>query len=171
VRNAATIISGSKNPKVIEPLVRQLRYWTAEGIIAPVGKKHAGSGTHREYTADEVRKAAIVAELVRHGFSVVKIGTEYFEGIGDSPDWDCAVTGDDDVFFVHAKELGEDGGFYGWIGTRSKKDLLWIIEKRSEKEKGKNLAERLLNQSWDNYTSCLVINLTKLFSNLKLNDE
>jgi hypothetical protein len=47
-------------------LARQLRHWTSSDLISPLGEKHTGTGVSRRYTADEVRKAAILVELSRY---------------------------------------------------------------------------------------------------------
>ena len=51
-------------------LLRQVRHWTNENLLFPIGEKHTGTGVARKYGPDEVRKAAILRELVSFGIPV-----------------------------------------------------------------------------------------------------
>jgi hypothetical protein len=44
-------------------VVRQIRYWTVEGVLRPDGPKHTGAGRHRRYAAEAVYLGAVVLEL------------------------------------------------------------------------------------------------------------
>ena len=152
VREVAAIISGSNDPKVIDRVVRQIRYWTTEGILKPVGDKHTGSGRSREYNSNEVKKSAVIAELIRHGISLSKLYSfeEYLEELLS----DLHLEDKENFYLVHAEEFGETGADMSIIGSDDRNPL------------------RILDR-WDsdfmNYPTCIIINLTKLFVRLDLN--
>lgn len=160
VRDIAEIISGSKEPDVIARVSRQIRYWTTEDILKPLGGKRTGSGRHRKYDANEVRKAALMDELARYGISAVRFDPfgEFLDDFMDSSQWEDAVLGKDDVFFIHAEECGIGGGNMGRIERR---DLSFLIKLLTSREKQKI-------HDYNNFPSALVINLTKLFAKLQL---
>lgn len=155
VREVAAIISGSNDPKVIDRVVRQVRYWTNDGFLNPVGGKHTGSGRHREYNAHEVKKAAVIAELVRHGVSVSKLCPfeEYLDGLIT----DFIFDDKENYYLVHAEEFGETGGNMSVVGSDDRSPLR-IVDRWDE-------ASMI---DFMNYPTCIIINLAKLFSKLDL---
>ena len=170
VREVATIISGSEDLKVVERVVRQVRYWTTEGLINPEGGRHTGSGRHRVYNPNEVRKAAITAELARHGVSISMLCSVegYYKGIDEGVRWDRAVNGEEDVFYIFANEFGDDGGSQSYlVSSKSKVDPLDVLKSREVfmMEIG---SETIPSTDYNNYPTCIIINLTKLFARLDL---
>lgn len=168
VREIAKMISGEGDQEVIERLVRRIRYWTGEGILNPVGGKDTGSGNYREYDADEVRKVAIVCELARYGISITNFDPdgEYLDSFKGSSQWNDAVEGRRDVFLVHAEEFGCDAGNASQIVCEGKDvDLVGVVRTKVTKNSALKVS---LPMNEDDFPSCLVINLTKLFSKLDL---
>lgn len=169
VREMAALISPSQDRKAVEQLTRQLRYWTTEEIITPEGgNRHTGSGKHRQYDIHQVRKAAITAELVRHGISLVRLGPfgEYLDFMQEDPNWQEAIKGKLDVFITHAEELADDPANLGDIGPKSKLDPLEPIIRRDIIGK-----DTLGAMDYMNYPTIIVINITKLFIRLDLIEE
>jgi DNA-binding transcriptional MerR regulator len=50
----------------VAALTRQLRNWTALGLLTPRGEKHEGTGKHRRYDDRTLLKAALIELLVRN---------------------------------------------------------------------------------------------------------
>lgn len=48
---------------------RQLDYWVRKGYVKPFAMV-AGSGTHREFTEEEVNIVRMAARLIRRGFTI-----------------------------------------------------------------------------------------------------
>jgi hypothetical protein len=172
VREIAAIISGSDNSEVIERMVRRVRYWTNEGALKPIGgKRHTGSGNHREYDADEVRKAAIAAELSRYGISLGKIipFDVYLEDIKRGELWKRAVEGTDNIYIVHSEEFGEEGGdMTGFCSElESRKDSV-VSPMHVVSSRGRMVPDNPTSLDYDDYPSSLVINITKLFAKLRM---
>lgn len=165
VRQLAEIISGSPDEKVIEKAVRQIRYWTTENIIKPIGKKHSGSGVHRLYTENEMYKAALVLEMVRHGISATKImhleellesfGEDEIEAINDGSQKRAA-------YFIYAQAYSEEEDYFCSINYNNP---LFMFEKEGM-EMGLNGSGKS-TISYENYTTCIVINISRLFKRLK----
>jgi DNA-binding transcriptional MerR regulator len=49
----------------------RVRHWTREGLLAPVGNRHSGTGKHRRYDAHSVYDAAILNAVASAGLHVV----------------------------------------------------------------------------------------------------
>jgi hypothetical protein len=69
----------------VAALTRQLRNWTALGLLTPVGEKHEGTGKHRRYDDGSLLKAALVELLVRN-FKIDVTGLQSFVAEYDSQD-------------------------------------------------------------------------------------
>jgi len=164
LRQVAEIITGTTDPAVISRVSRQVRHWTAEDIVPTLGGKHGGSGVHRRYDANAVRRAAITLELVRYGITITSLEPfdEYLDDIADHPKWEKAVSGGENVFLSYSIECVEDGNTPIGLGTRDEADPLRLVEAQTEEDYGRGLIEV------KNYASTLVINLTKLFARLDL---
>lgn len=53
--------------------VRQIGYWTQQGIIVPSVQQAKGSGTRRRYSFDDLLQLRFVRQLTKHGWSLQKI--------------------------------------------------------------------------------------------------
>jgi DNA-binding transcriptional MerR regulator len=51
-------------------LIRRLRHWTREGLLKPIGKKHPGTGSHREYYDWALEDAALLNAMADLGLQV-----------------------------------------------------------------------------------------------------
>jgi hypothetical protein len=45
--------------------LRRVRYWSAQGVLKPIGEQHGGSGRHRRYDTEETYLAAVLLRLER----------------------------------------------------------------------------------------------------------
>tara|TARA_B100000780_G_scaffold262761_1_gene216161 strand:- start:1693 stop:2217 length:525 start_codon:yes stop_codon:yes gene_type:complete len=164
VRQLATTITGSQDEKVIEKAVRQIRYWTTENILKPLGKKHGGSGVHRLYSENEMYKAVLIAEMVRHGISVTQIAEleDIIEDFYDDEIWELAINGERVVYFVQAQAFANDQDY---ISTLTLRNPLYIFEHEGTEMKFKTCGTSSI--SYQNYTTCIVINVTRLFQRVR----
>ena len=165
VRQLAITITGSQDEKVIEKAVRQIRYWTTENILKPLGKKHSGSGVHRLYNQNEMYKAALIGEMVRHGISVTLISDleELFDGLYEDHVWRLAIEGEEVVYFVHAQAFANENDY---ISALTRSNPLYIFEKEGAEIKFKGGGKS--SYTYENYPTCIVINITRLFRRVKV---
>jgi DNA-binding transcriptional MerR regulator len=59
----------------VERITRQLRHWTLNHVLEPVGGLHTGPGRHRRYSAESVYMAALIVELSDMGFPIGLLST------------------------------------------------------------------------------------------------
>jgi hypothetical protein len=79
VKDIAAIISLDGTPDDLRKCMRQIRHWTNNDVLIPVGGKATGTGVSRVYDEDAIYKAAMAAELVRYGVTVEMLGGELFD--------------------------------------------------------------------------------------------
>ena len=53
-----------------ETAIAKLRHWTREGLLGPIGPRHAGTGNHMAYSPDALYEAAVLDVLTSAGISV-----------------------------------------------------------------------------------------------------
>jgi len=110
VKDVARMIAFDKSDETIARVMRQIRHWTNNDLLFPVGGKDTGTGVSRVYDADGVRKAGIILELTRYGITVDMVGEETFEewmsSIVTTKEWKRAIEGKDDFFLQFAWEAG-----------------------------------------------------------------
>ncbi|HEY0752721.1 MAG TPA: MerR family transcriptional regulator [Ktedonobacteraceae bacterium] len=53
--------------------VRQIGYWSKQGMIVPSVQQGRGSGTRRRYSFDDLLQLRFVRQLMNHGWSLQKI--------------------------------------------------------------------------------------------------
>jgi hypothetical protein len=53
-----------------DELMRQLRYFTSEGLLETIGEIHTGSGRKRHYSQDTLIKAVVLSRLFQSGATV-----------------------------------------------------------------------------------------------------
>jgi len=135
--------------------VRQLRYWTAEGVLLPEGQKHTGAGRHRRYGAETAYLGAVLLELAEMGIPIgllkgisrelQAISLEAIPGQGKL--WRAAISGSAEVYlFCDYKllpELPPDFLFMVYLTTPDE-----ILEKKGRLGDG---------------ISAIVVNLTTIF--------
>jgi hypothetical protein len=142
------------------PLSRRLRYWTNIGLISTVGKRQTGTGTSRRYSADAVRKAAILVELARYRVPT-PVFIETFREASDAWSkfraWDEAIAGTEQILLYM---------------TYNESQVMYRIAPVSETN---SLAIMLGERDSDTSAlygplpaSALVVNITRVFSQLKL---
>lgn len=163
---AALIARGSADQPA--RLIRQIRHWTANDLLIPVGGKNTGTGVSRMYDVTGVRCAAILLELSRYGITVGQLEgfAEWAAMLSGSNEWLAAFTGEQDVFLSMSWEADEEGGGIWEIGAgKPKWDALRLqtVPDRVTLADGR---ETLL-QPLD-LTSSIVINLTKILDRLAL---
>jgi hypothetical protein len=66
VGEVAARIARSDDPGEIALITRQLRHWTALGLLTPVEGLHTGSGRHRRYDRRGLFVAAVYELIARH---------------------------------------------------------------------------------------------------------
>jgi hypothetical protein len=64
-RIGAHEIGGKVFPHIRDRVVRQLRYWTASGVMRPASGTLTGTGRHRQYGQESILVAAVLVELAR----------------------------------------------------------------------------------------------------------
>ncbi|GEM_PF-2138406 len=147
---------------------RQLRYWTNLGLISPIGKKHTGTGVSRRYSADEVRKAAILAELENYhvpkpvlveGFAV------HARSWVKSPAWRQAVSGSQQVllYMMYGKPAAIGLGYKFVLGETP---LIHLISPKEERASPELRPSRELLSVMP--ASAIVVNVTRVFARMKL---
>lgn len=141
-------------------LLRQVRHWTNEDLLTPIGQKHTGTGNARKYGADEVRKAAILRELASFGIPVAT-----YEGMGESLDfharraeWKDAITGKDSIFL---EMLWAPSGMHVWNIVRHNA-LLSMMDPNWKPRKVKGITPDM------SFTRAIVLSLNRIFERLKL---
>tara|TARA_R110002074_G_C12554346_1_gene666932 strand:+ start:5400 stop:5903 length:504 start_codon:yes stop_codon:yes gene_type:complete len=141
-------------------LLRQVRHWTNENLLFPIGEKHTGTGVARKYGPDEVRKAAILRELVSFGIPVAT-----YEEMGESLDyytrqseWKDAISGKDAIFL---EMLWTSSRTQVWNVVRHDALLSMMSPKWKPKKVGNFMPDM-------NFTRAIVLNLNRIFERLKL---
>ena len=166
LREVAGIVAGCDDTDTITRLSRQIRHWTAEEIVPTIGKKHSGTGVHRRYDTNGVRRTAITAELVRYGITISGLDPfgEYLDGIQGSPDWDKAIKGTEIVYLGHSISDERFGVNVTSIGTIEDRNPFALMQARKNEDYGIGALDV------ESFASTLVINLTKLFARLRLEE-
>lgn len=133
-------------------IMRQVRHWTASDLIPTAGKKHTGTGVSREYSAHEVRLAAILLELSNYRVPVTVLdGFDEMAGrYADDAEWQDAIAGKRPIFLQFAFTPGMNA--WQLYGENPKKNFLASMPSTKD-------------GSFD-AASAIVINLTKVFRGL-----
>lgn len=154
VREVAAIIAYEKSPEAIERTMRQVRHWTNNDLLSPLGPKDTGTGINRLYDAHGVRKAAIIQELTRYGVNVFMLDTvdEWLNRVSGMEGWQMAIAGTDDYYLQIAWGFGEDPSSF-WIPGL---------------DKGLIVRSDMLAKTGLETASMLLVNLTALFRRLAL---
>lgn len=113
VKDIAAIISLDGSPDDIRKCMRQIRHWTNNDVLIPIGGKDTGTGVSRVYDEDAIYKAAFAAELVRYGTTVDMLGYELFDewmsAVMTSTQWKDAKEKSKDFYLQFVFDPGEGG--------------------------------------------------------------
>lgn len=156
VADMAKLIRPDADPDTVALLKRQLRHWTALDLLHPIAGKDTGTGRHRRYDADEVRRAAIFVELSRYRVPAPVL-EDYATLLSETARsvWDAAISGEQPVLLcigwndaaILARPVGGpiDGPFFLTTDHPAERD----------------------GPAFD-LSSAIVLNLTRLFRQLNL---
>jgi hypothetical protein len=143
-----------------DQFMRQVRHWTACDLLRPVGGKNTGTGVSRRYTASDIRRAAILAELHRYRVPVPVVENfaeamdTYEFGRGFDVMWKSAIAGDRPVFL----QLAWTEGFTSWGIDFDEPNSLMVAPEGKSRDPGDPF----------HITSAIVINLTSVFARIEL---
>jgi DNA-binding transcriptional MerR regulator len=73
-------------------LIRRLRHWTKEGLLKPIGKRHPGTGSHREYYDWALEDAVLLNAMADLGLQVDIMRTALAVASQIRSDWGKAKT-------------------------------------------------------------------------------
>ena len=169
VSEIARRVAPASDEAAVARVTRQLRHWTLNQIIEPVAGLHTGAGRHRRYSGGAAYLAAVMVELSRLGLSVgalsgIAIALKLLVinppkvGFGRKPlpksknpeRWQRAIEGRGQIFLSCSGHFGGD--------------------QENERLKGNVAlfdAEEDLEPIVPEYTSAIIINITKLFASLR----
>ncbi len=155
VSEIAERVAPAGDKAAVERITRQLRHWTLNHVLEPIGGLHTGPGRHRRYSSESVYIAALIAELANMGFpirllwavaSTVKFG---FKRGPDSPGlWRQAIEGKEQILLHFSPRFREEEKLETPMELR-------LIDAKE----GADLAGE--------YDSCVIVNLTRLFAPLR----
>ncbi|MCB9973321.1 MAG: hypothetical protein H6854_02025 [Rhodospirillales bacterium] len=159
-KQVAAIIARGNDPQEIERLARQVRYWTTEDILSPIGGKHSGTGRHREYGIQEVYKAALTYELMRHGVSVITLlpWAEYIGSQINIYNWEHLISEQKNMLLMYSKDCSDHNRNLFTIVDHQQNPLSYL---QAWQDEG-NLVDPM------DYPTVIIINLTKLFARLEV---
>lgn len=146
----ADTISRSGKASDINRLMRQIQHWTTSDLLHPQEGKYSGTGRHRRYDVDEVRRAAIFYELGRYRVPVPTLETfaivMHQQTELNQVLWDRAINGDGTIYL-----------FFGWdddvIDFQIVDDLAGASSAKSRRK----------NSLMSIKTSAIVMDLTQIF--------
>ena len=152
LKEVVGILCRSKDPDEAAKIMRQVRHWTVSDLLPPSGRKHTGTGTSREYTAHEIRMAAILLELARYKVPVTVLEgfDEMVGNYSDGPEWRVAVEGKRPIFLQFA--FPDDRSY-------------WLIHDGSPKHDFL-ASPRPVQSGFPDAASAIIVNLTKVFRGL-----
>ena len=153
LKQLVSTVAPAADREALSRVARQVRHWTALDLLTTLTAKNTGTGVSRRYSADEVRKAAILVELSHYRIPapVLEDGFETFteQWRGRKP-WQDAISGTKAVYFCLAYnehivtfQLMPAGGVISILQPKTRLDPEFDL------------------------VSAVVINLTGLFARLK----
>lgn len=153
LKQVASVLVPSGKPDEVRRVARQLRHWTALDLLKPVGTKRTGTGTSRRYVAQEVRKAALFLELSLYRIPAPVIEGSYDDSIHDWAEdrlWALAISGEKTVYFYVAYNEN------------------LITSQIALADSARTILQAKPDDPNFDFSSAIVINLTKLFGKLRL---
>jgi len=143
-------------------IARSIRHWTALDLLVPIAGKETGTGVSRRYTADEVRKAAILVELSRYRIPAPVL-EETFPGVSEDwperPAWRDAIAGRNPIFLFMT--YSEALTAYQLIPADAVVTMLQPASDRPPEPQPDHMPKIEIY-------SAIVINVTRLFASLNL---
>jgi hypothetical protein len=149
----------SEDPAEVSKLARQIRHWTNSDLLHPQSGKRTGTGVSRRYSADEVRRAAVLVEIARYRVPVPVIESfaEAMDGYAGSPDWQAAMDGTRSVFL----QLAWSEHNTQWtLSVDAPQTLLFDPKGSKDLQAADDDASRI--------TSAIVMNLTAIFARVQV---
>lgn len=160
LKHLARAVLPTDTDKERDQFMRQVRHWTACDLLHPVDGKSTGTGVSRRYTASEVRRTAILAELHRYrvpitvveGFAEAMDNYEF--GRGFEKTWKSAVAGDRPVYL----QFAWNENFIRWGLNADEPSSLMLAPKGEARDPNSPF----------HISSAIVINLTSVFARIEL---
>ena len=149
VKDVAGIIAYDKSPEGIAKVARQVRHWTNNDLLTPLGPKQTGTGINRLYDAHGVRKASIILELTRYGINVFLLDMidEWLDNVSGMDEWGDAINGGEDFYLQFAWDAADEPGSFWLPGM----------------ERGMIIRTEMLHKTGMSTASMVLVNLTVLF--------
>ena len=124
-------------------------------LLKPEGQKHTGTGRSREYSADEIRRAAVLVELAKWRVPMTVLATSFDEFADDYEyEWNSAVNGSASVYLV----MSWSNDLTVWNMTIGEPGLLLLDDSQFQPQVPTPQNELELP------ASAIVINLSRLLS-------
>jgi hypothetical protein len=161
LKEMVSSLSWSDDPEGTEKLARQLRHWTNVGLLSPVGKRNTGTGVSRLYSVDEVRRAALLVELAHYRIPTTVLESSFSfmsEKWPKDENWLRSIKGTEQIFLC----VTYDDRITTFHLVRQDFSASILMP---ETEKGSFLSKVTKNQL---PASAIVVNVTRVFSRLKL---
>ncbi|NCC04126.1 MAG: hypothetical protein EOM37_08815 [Proteobacteria bacterium] len=88
-------LSASQRDADMKFVSRQIKHWTSNDLLRPVGDKHTGMGRSRQYPEQEIIVAAYLHELSKYGVTIgnLKGFRKFFDNCMKNPDSANALMG------------------------------------------------------------------------------
>ena len=156
LKQLVSIIAPPGDRETARRIARQVRHWTALDLLSPLSDKHTGTGVSRRYSADEVRKAAILVEFARYRIPAPVLEDTFPTAAEDWPArkaWRDAIAGTRPIFLHMA--------YNGDVTIYQFTDADAVTRALTPKNGAK------IDPVFD-VVSAIVINVTRLFARLKL---
>ena len=162
LKEAVFALNRSGSAEEASRLTRHIRHWTSMDLLKPEGAKHTGTGRSREYSADTIRRAAVLVELAKWRVPMTVLADAFATFTDDSQDeWEEAVTDDGPVYL--AMTWSDDGS--EWIVQRDF-PLVYTIEEDHFDDEAREPKPMRGQQPVP--ASMIVINLSRLLRWVKL---
>ncbi len=138
----------------LEQFMRKVRHWTACDLLQPVDGKKTGTGVSRRYSVEEVRRAAILAEIARYRVPVPVIGdfALAMDNYQDRAEWKTALKGKESILL----QFAWNKDFTNWGLNKNEPNLFALTSMGKERDDIDPFS----------LASAITINLTKVFARL-----
>ena len=164
LKEAVFALNRSGTVEEASRLTRHLRHWTSMDLLKTEGKKHTGTGRSREYSADTIRRAAVLVELARWRVPMTVLADAFATFTDDSEaEWEKAVADDVDGP-VYLTMTWSDEGSEWWVQRDF--PLAHLIEENIGEEETRE--PEPVRDGQQVHASIIVINLSRLLRWVKL---
>ncbi len=158
-------LSASQRDADMKFVSRQIKHWTSNDLLRPVGDKHTGMGRSRQYPEQEIIVAAYLHELSKYGVTIgnLKAFRKFFDTAMKTPDSANALMGKTDkhgyggyIIYYGLSDQPNKGSGYQIvpIGRISGDDVFTLHDSKANKD--------------FNFKSGLVINCADVVARLNL---